>query len=336
MRRRIDIPRGTTWASASAGLFLTLVALQLGTQPLSDARAGEARPRQKPRPQQQEKEPLPQPILVRGQTLRTSDGVQLSATFFPGTKGKNTVPVILLHSWKRDRREYASLARYLQAQGHAVLVPDLRGHGASRLMTVGGSVVELDSSKMAAKDFEQMIYKDMERLKAFLVEKNDAGELNLSKLCIVGSEMGAAVALYYARYDWMLQRYEAASRRRAPAADVKAVVLLSPPWSFKGLPISVVTNHPAIQKLISILVIVGRNDSKSLADAQRLRKLLERFRPEGRGEAGGSKTLFFVDPPTRLQGARLLGVRGLNLEAIIGRFIELQLVQRDFAWRQRR
>ena len=36
----------------------------------------------------------------------------------------------MLHGWKGNRTEYADLASFLQTQhGHAVLVPDLRGHG---------------------------------------------------------------------------------------------------------------------------------------------------------------------------------------------------------------
>src|SRR3989304_4268313 len=76
-----------------------------------------------------EKPPEPKDVV-----LRTSDGLELHATFFPGMDGKESVPVILLHAWKEDRHDYLSLAGYLQSFGHAVIVPDLRGHGDSRTL----------------------------------------------------------------------------------------------------------------------------------------------------------------------------------------------------------
>jgi hypothetical protein len=78
-----------------------------------------------------------------------------------------------------------------------------------------------------------MCYDDMELLRKFLVKENDAGNLNLNKLCIVGAEMGASVASYYAAYDWTTVRREA-NRRPAPSQDVKGLFLISPDWDFKG------------------------------------------------------------------------------------------------------
>ena len=63
--------------------------------------------------------------------LQTSDGLELTLTYYRGTKGKQTIPVVLLHGWKQSRNDYKDLAPALQAQGYAVIVPDLRGHGES-------------------------------------------------------------------------------------------------------------------------------------------------------------------------------------------------------------
>ena len=80
------------------------------------------------------KEEIPSPKKL---TLKTRDGVLLQATFYPGNKGKETVPVILLHGYKGSSSEYNQLAPYLQQTGCAVMVPDLRGHGASTQAEVG-------------------------------------------------------------------------------------------------------------------------------------------------------------------------------------------------------
>jgi pimeloyl-ACP methyl ester carboxylesterase len=279
---------------------------------------------------------IPEPEELGGEDLVTSDGVQLKGTFFPGTEGKDTVPIILLHSWKGDRSEYAGFAQALQRRGHAVLVPDLRGHGDSTQF-LGGGIRELDSSKMGSRDFEAMVYKDMEKFKGILVDRNDAGELNLSKLCIVGAEMGASVALYYAQYDWMLNRYEPASKKKRPSEDVKAVVLISPEWSFKGLPMASGIKHAAVQRLVSMLIIVGKADSKAMADARRLHKMIERYRPEPPPEERAAlKNLFLIAPDTKLQGTKMLNVRGLDLERVVGTFINLRLANKDYAWRKRK
>src|SRR5574340_1075402 len=63
--------------------------------------------------------------------IQTPDGIPLAVTFYPGTKAKETIPVVLLHMAKGNRNDYAQLATDLQKVGHAVLVPDLRGHGES-------------------------------------------------------------------------------------------------------------------------------------------------------------------------------------------------------------
>ena len=102
---------------------------------------------------------IPGPDEVDG--LMASDGLQLSATYYEGTNGRDSVPVILLHMSKGDRKEYAGLAPYLQRQGHAVLVPDLRGHGASTNWQGGGR--RLDGAKLSkdqVKKFTALLEKE--------------------------------------------------------------------------------------------------------------------------------------------------------------------------------
>jgi len=74
-------------------------------------------------------------------TLRTDDGLKLAVTYFPGLRGKDSIPVILLHSFKGSGADFAKedgLAPYLQEKlGCAVIVPDLRGHGKSTTVKVG-------------------------------------------------------------------------------------------------------------------------------------------------------------------------------------------------------
>lgn len=283
------------------------------------------------------KKPLP-PVLLGGNDL-VSDGVQLTATYFPGTEGKESLPVILLHAFKGSGKEYVGLAPFLQNSGCAVLVPDLRGHGGST--QVVGSSRKLEADKMSGDQVRQMPYNDMETLRRFLVQKNDAEELNLSKLCIVGTEMGATVAAYYTAWDWLparsLQIAEGGRARFRPGPDVKALVLLSPKWSFQGLPLSKPLSQPGVRSQVSMLLVVGKDDPRSFSDAKRAYNLLERYR-DGSGEENAEKNLFFGQLPTKLQGSKILGVKDLKLDWAIGKFIEDRLVKQQgqaFLWRRR-
>ena len=282
----------------------------------------------------QEEEELPSPVELGGNDLVTKDGVQLAATFYPGTQGKNTVPVVLLHMSKGDRKEYAGLAAYLQQRGHAVLVPDLRGHGDSTTVLMGNTTQELDAAKMPPAQFTRMVQYDMETLKAYLLRKNNEEELNIEKLCVVGAEMGASVALDWARADWSWPAYFGVGKQ---GQDVKALVLISPKWSFPGLPLKSAMAHPAVLRQLSVLIVVGKGSSKEARDASRLNSLFSRFHPEvPREEAAEKQDLFYGRLDTKLQGTSMLGVQGLNLEAMIGRFIELRLSRQSYPWRERR
>ena len=80
-------------------------------------------------------EKVPEPEVPE---LTTKDELQLKATYFPGTKGQESIPVIIIHGLgpKSNRKEYddkdSGLASFLQKSlGCAVIVPDLRGHGES-------------------------------------------------------------------------------------------------------------------------------------------------------------------------------------------------------------
>src|SRR3989339_588013 len=106
------------------------------------------------------------PAMVQ-ESLTTADGVQLAAAYLPGDKGKKTVPVVLLHAHKGSRDDWRGLALYLQSLGHAVLVPDLRGHGAST-KTDNGSTLNPNNL-----NFHAMATHDMEAIASYLLAKNN-------------------------------------------------------------------------------------------------------------------------------------------------------------------
>jgi pimeloyl-ACP methyl ester carboxylesterase len=269
----------------------------------------------------------------------TSDGLSVEGFFFPSTEGENAVPVVLLHSWKGDGwKEYAGLARYLQERGCAVLIPNLRGHGQSTTFRATGAV--LDPARMSNAEISNMVTRDMEAWRSFLVQKNDEKALNLNKLCLVGSEMGASVAMHWALYDWRM--FDLTAHQRRPS--VEALVLLSPQKVFRGLDVKEPLLHPAVRSL-SIMILVGRQDSKAYAQASQLDTTLAKYHPRppkglDKNELARwneeNRDLFFRSFDTSLQGSKLLAVRQLEVPEIIWRFIELRLANpgksKDFPW----
>ncbi len=273
-----------------------------------------------------EADELPQPEEV---VLETKDGLRLSATFYPGTEGNQSVPVILLHMWKGSRGDYSSLAPVLQKLGHAVLVPDLRGHGDS--IHVRRSNRPLQAAKLSRQQFLRMVDGDMESLKKFLMKKNNEGELNIDKLCLVGAEMGAVVALDWARMDWSWPVLNTGKQGQ----DVKALVLISPQWAFHGLQVKQAMAHRQMLRRLSVMIVVGDGNSGAVKQAKRFEAIFRRNQLNASAEKLAHRTLFYIPLDTSLQGTKMLGVRSLKLEPRIAKFIELRLVNQSFPWKNR-
>jgi len=317
-----------------AGILLPVFVLLLFLHGATSGLAQEAKETPKtdvPAAKVEEGEKIPPPVDVKGNDLLTRDGMPLKATFYPGTRGKDTVPVILLHSSKGDRKEFSALAPFLQLRGHAVLVPDLRGFGESKQIVVGEKTKDFDASKtrLMPADYQAMVLEDLEACKRFLVRLNNEEQLNVNKLCLVGAEMGASVALNWARLDWS---WPVLGSGKKQGQDVKAVVLISPRWAFPGLPASDALGAPMIRNELSMFIVVGKGDSDAVSQVRRLQRVLKRDEDELPPD---KKTLFFGELDTKLQGAKMLGVKGLNLEAFIANFIELRLVRQDYPWIKR-
>jgi pimeloyl-ACP methyl ester carboxylesterase len=270
-----------------------------------------------------EKGKIPEPEDVN---LVTSDGVHLAMTYYPSNRGREAVPVVLLHMSKGSRTDYKYLAAELQKQGFAVIAPDLRGHGDSTKQKLGGSEYTLNAAKLPVEQYKFMIDKDMYALKEFLWEKNNAKELNLNKLCVIGAEMGASVAMNFTAFDSAGYGDSDRGPFYGPlqlGLFVKALVLLSPDVSFKGLPLAPFAED--IRRNIPVLILVGKDDPKSLNEAERVAKIFKRSPPKKDEDT----TYFFRTLDTKLQGTKLFEPKTLNTDRMISQFLELRLVQAD-------
>ena len=269
-------------------------------------------------------EPPPEPKVV---TLRTDDGITIVATYYGSLLGKDAVPVILLHSSKGNRADLADLALELQRLGHAVIAPDLRGFGDSSPRAGGDRAAELRPG-----DYQAMVEQDLETVKRFLRERNNDGQLNIDKLCLVGIEMGSVLAVNFAARDWSWPVLAQGKQGQ----DVKALVLISPEWTFKGLRINEAVADPAVSRALAVLIVAGKGSSKPMHEAKRLYTALEKHHPMPPPGSTNKQMLWLRTPPTTLQGMALVKEKSMLVDQMIAKFIELRLVDQAIPWAERR
>src|SRR6056297_365582 len=116
-------PRATAFTFAVVTTFALVTTCVLGVASTATAQG---------KPASQREDPELQPRAV---TLTTADRLRLRAFYFPSDKGKQAIPVMLVHEWGGQGSPYNQLVRSLRDAGCAVLVPEYRGHGGSREQT---------------------------------------------------------------------------------------------------------------------------------------------------------------------------------------------------------
>lgn len=258
---------------------------------------------------------------------QTKDGVEIRATYYPGTKGRDSAPLILLHMFAGDRGDFHRLAKGLQLDyGFALLAPDLRGHGES--VRSKRQTLELSPDRLRPADFEAMVEMDLEIWRGFLREEHNAERLNLERLGLVGAEMGAVVAMRWAAFDWSIPPLG----KFKQGQFVRALALLSPQMAFRGLNAQQALRTPALQKDLALLVVAGVDDREAFRQAEKVYDLIAPHRRREADEDDNSKrTLFFEEADTSLQGTGLLDDE-LNLGTKLAYFLELKLAQPTIAW----
>ena len=217
----------------------------------------------------------PEPEVV---TLDTSDRVMLQADYYAGRPGKLTVPVILLHDFDGSRADMSFLALYLQSLGHAVIAPDLRGHGAST--TVQGIDEPIDRSKFRANQIISM-KADIERCKKFLMTKNNTGELNIELLTIVTVGHTAIPAVTWCIDDWFL--YPAFVNGRKQGQDVKAIAMIGPTRRFKSASLTQAIKSPLftgddLERPLAVQLAWSAGSEEQVREGQAIQSSLERSR----------------------------------------------------------
>lgn len=270
------------------------------------------------------KKKIPEPEDV---TIQTKDKVDLVATYYAVKTGKETVPVLMLHGWGGSRGEYHNLALDMQKRGHAVLVPDLRGHGQSTKQGGDRLTLEKVQKNLVA------LGEDVESCKRFLLDEHRAQALNINRMVIVAAEETTVLAINYAAQDWLYPPIGSLKQGQ----DVRAVILLSPTWQHKTLNIGdAVNKSTAVQKFVWFYFIVGNKDGAALSEFNRVSGAIEKYRPQNPQNPTKEKDLYRLpDLDTSAQGTKLLTLN-LGLEKQIAKFIDLSVVgNRDYDWQDR-
>lgn len=286
----------------------------------------------------QVEEELPEPEAV---AIETKDGVLLKCMWYPGTEQKQTIPVILVHDWGRTRSDMLPLAEALQKAGHAVIVPDLRGHGQST--TVNGLDEPIDFEDFKKKEMAA-IFLDIDTCKRFLMRKNNAGELNIEMLTVVATHRTAIQAANWSVSDWSWPTLSDGTKQ---GQDVKSLILISPVKRFKSLALNSALKAPCFSgkggfRPITVTMIWGLDDEAVNRDVESIFRMIVKGREDPADipdeEKWDRQTIFRLPLQTGDTGSDLLfGNSAEKLETNIIGILRKTMAEKseDFQWQDR-
>jgi hypothetical protein len=224
--------------------------------------------------------------------------IPLAAAYYPSRQGTSAPVVLLVHQKERSSKDFEEpiadlkgqgLAEHLQSQGYAVLLFDLRGHGANARRA------------LSVRDW-RMMNQDLQAAYYFLLDRNNRGELNLSKFAVVGVGEGANLVA-----AWAAHPGGAVSNEDRPS-DISALILVSPLADGEGFLLAQVLAKTVAR--FPTLVMVGERDAASADPVKTVKGLVERMR--------ANRVEFF---PSSLHGYKLLRLEP-KATSVLLRFLE--------------
>lgn len=123
-----------------------------------------------------------------------SDDFELTAWFYPPKGNERAPAALLVHDAGGDKSQLAIYAEKLNAQGFAVLVPDLRGHGESTSEQLSWSAAD-DRARRKIWIFAQ---RDLQGAAEWL-RKND--RVHSTNLNLMGLRAGSVLVASHAKDD---------------------------------------------------------------------------------------------------------------------------------------
>lgn len=225
-----------------------------------------------PAPKADEKAAAPQgpPVWPYHYSLqiRNYDGQPTAARYYPAQNGPPAPVLLMVHEIGpgRSGRDFEdpiaelkgkSLAAYLQEEGYAVLVLDLRGHGENPKRAL-----EPEQWRALAADLQAAYH--------FLIDRHNRRELNLGKFGVLGLGEGANLAAYWA------SRPGGAVSVQGRLSDLASLVLISPLADDRGLRLA-----PLLATLaprFPILLMSSEGDALSSDAVKASQQVVERQR----------------------------------------------------------
>jgi pimeloyl-ACP methyl ester carboxylesterase len=245
--------------------------------------------------------------------LNVANNASLAASYYPSKLGTNASVVLLIHEKDRSSKDFEEpisdlkgegLAEYLQGQGHAVMTIDLRGQGANA------------RRPLTTQDWQAMVA-DLQAAYWFLVDRTNRGELNLSKLAVIGLGEGANLAAAWANQPG------AAVTGEGRISDLAALVLISPMADGEGLLLGKVMS--ALAPRCPLLVLVGARDHSSSDPVRAVRPIVENpLYKQNKVETFDSS----------LHGYKLLRLEP-KVTSVISRFLEATAKYKAIEWEPR-
>lgn len=286
--------------------------------------------------------------------LATTDGVRLSAWYYApwaagDEKGKEAggslATVILVHDLNGSHESVEPLALKLREAGFPVVAPDLRGHGDSTERI--GSSEKISPEKLRKSDLEAVaavaggsvrdqasIRGDLEAVRCWIKSQR---ELDVNRLCVVGSGLGGTLAALWAAQDRAWGDRPLASGSQGD--EVRAIVLVSPVFASKGVSLAQAIGPSGLREGLPILLLGGSGDR----DTNRIFEQLKRHRPDAWFEQRAGQdpksapelkkpadaTLFFMQLSTPLAADKILGDPLLSPAEKITGFVTLVMNRRS-------
>jgi hypothetical protein len=180
--------------------------------------------------------------------MQVAEDVILMTKYYPSRLGTTAPVILMIHEKDRSGKDFedpildlkgVGLAEHFQAQGYAVLIPDLRGQGTN------------PRRALSPRDWRQMI-DDLQGAYHFLLDRHNRGELNVGKLGILAIGEGANLAAAW------LSTPGGAVASEGRVSDASALALISPMAEGEGLRLSQVMAQLANR--LPIQIIVGEHD----------------------------------------------------------------------------
>jgi pimeloyl-ACP methyl ester carboxylesterase len=298
--------------------------------------------------------------------ITTVDGVELDGTYFRSLKPSRDVPcVLLVHKFGGDRSksDWIQLAEMLQQSpaGFAVLTFDFRGHGGSTQISnpqtfwnygfnrngITGGTATTKKTVITYGEFKPSylpyMVNDLAAARRFLELKNDAQELNIHSLIIIGAQEGADLGFLFtaAEYARIYSIGVTASLSNGTpyiaGADIAAGVWLSPSmrpaapmgapnFSFVSWARTASPNRAALRDKTPMCFIYGEKDTHAKADSEQAYRTLTQSMT-GRPEKHKLDDLHPIRG-TDLAGPALLGQQALDVMPYIVKYCQRVVAER--------